>query len=83
MRIITDSAADFTPEELDRFSVRCVPMQVIFGDESWSATSLSAEAFISAPLSRNVDIIHRYDYKRKLIFRIFHNSEIKTGHCRF
>ena len=45
MRIITDSAADFTPEELDRFSVRCVPMQVIFGDESWSASSLSAEAF--------------------------------------
>ena len=45
MRIITDSAADFTPEELIAYNVRCVPMQVIFGDESYSAADLSPKAF--------------------------------------
>ena len=45
MRIITDSAADFTPEELAVFDVHCVPMQVIFGDESYSASALSSETF--------------------------------------
>jgi len=45
MRIITDSAADFTREELEQYSIRCVPMQVIFGDESMSAAELSADSF--------------------------------------
>ena len=45
MRIITDSAADFTPEELTAFNVCCVPMQVIFGEESCSASELSPEVF--------------------------------------
>ena len=45
MRIITDSAADFTPEELASYHVSCVPMQVIFSDESCSASELSSEAF--------------------------------------
>lgn len=33
MRIITDSAADFTPEELVEHNIHCVPTQVIFGQE--------------------------------------------------
>lgn len=37
IRIITDSAADFTDEELRRHDVRCVPMQVIFGSQSFTA----------------------------------------------
>ena len=45
MRIITDSAADFTREELEINDVRCVPMQVIFGEESFTADKLSPDAF--------------------------------------
>ncbi len=32
VRIITDSAADFEPCELEKFGIDCVPMQVTFGD---------------------------------------------------
>ena len=37
MRIITDSAADLTGEELLSLDVDCVPMQVIFGEETFTA----------------------------------------------
>lgn len=30
IRIITDSAADFTQEELRRLDIRCVPMTISF-----------------------------------------------------
>lgn len=45
MRIITDSAADFTREELKQHDVRCVPMQVMFGEESFAADKLPLDAF--------------------------------------
>lgn len=32
IRIITDSAADFTPEELHQLNIDCIPITVIFGD---------------------------------------------------
>ena len=54
MRIITDSAADFTREELEQNDVRCVPMQVIFGSESFSASALPAEEFWNRLLSGEV-----------------------------
>ena len=34
IRIITDSAADFSPAELERLRITCVPMQVVFGEDS-------------------------------------------------
>lgn len=37
MRIITDSAADLTAEELRCSDVACVPMQVMFGEETFTA----------------------------------------------
>lgn len=37
MRIITDSAADFTPEELNTHGIECVSTQIIFGDEVFTA----------------------------------------------
>ena len=51
MRIITDSAADMTREELEQNDVRCVPMQVMFGAESFSAAALSGEEFWKSLLS--------------------------------
>ncbi|MGN0777439.1 MAG: DegV family protein [Candidatus Ventricola sp.] len=54
MRIITDSAADFTREELEQNDIRCVPMQVMFGAESFSASALSGEDFWKRLLSGEI-----------------------------
>ena len=35
IQIITDSAADYTQEELKRRNIRCVPMSITFGDEQF------------------------------------------------
>jgi len=46
MRIITDSAADFTREELKSCNIRCVSTEIIFGGESFQAgKNLDEEAF--------------------------------------
>lgn len=46
MRIITDSAADFTREELAYNDIRCVSTEVIFGEETFQAgVSLDEETF--------------------------------------
>ena len=37
IRIITDSAADFTREELASYNVHAVPLQTIFGEETFLA----------------------------------------------
>lgn len=36
IRIITDSAADFSQAELQKLSVRCVPMTIAFGGDSYT-----------------------------------------------
>ena len=35
VKIITDSAADFEPQELEKYSVTCVPMQISFDDNEY------------------------------------------------
>ena len=32
VRIITDSAADFTPAELEQYHITCIPLKVLFGE---------------------------------------------------
>jgi len=54
MRIITDSAADFTREELEQYQIHCVPMQVIFGEESMRADKIPADVFWSRLLSGEI-----------------------------
>ena len=46
MRIITDSAADFTREELGRLNIMCVRTQVMLGDEAYTpGVDLDEEGF--------------------------------------
>ncbi len=46
MRIITDSAADFTNEELKAYDIQCVRTQVMFGDETFTpGVDLSEDTF--------------------------------------
>lgn len=54
MRIITDSAADFTADELVQYQVSCVPMQVIFGEESINASRLDSDSFWRRLLSGEI-----------------------------
>ena len=35
VRIITDSAADFEPLELEKYEITCVPMQISFDDKEY------------------------------------------------
>ncbi len=35
VRIITDSAADFEPAELERLQITCIPLVVVFGDREY------------------------------------------------
>ena len=46
IRIITDSAADYTAAEIQRGNFQCVPMTVTFGDTSYEdGVDLTREAF--------------------------------------
>ena len=48
MRIITDSAADFTRDELKALNVVCVPLQVAFGDDTYAdGVTLTSDIFWS------------------------------------
>jgi len=46
VRIITDSAADFEPWELEKMGVRCIPLTVIFGQREYQENvNLSKDLF--------------------------------------
>ena len=46
VRIITDSAADFEPQELNKLNITCIPLSVRFGDTEYQENvTLSKDAF--------------------------------------
>ncbi len=46
VRIITDSAADFSPRELEQMKIACIPLKVMFGDTEYEENiSLSKDQF--------------------------------------
>ena len=46
VRIITDSAADFEPAELEKLKITCIPLTVMFGDAEYQENvSLSKDEF--------------------------------------
>lgn len=47
IRIITDSAADLSCEELSRLNVTCIPLQINFGEDSYGADELESDMFWS------------------------------------
>lgn len=55
VRIITDSAADFTPAELERMKITCIPLMVMFGETEYEdGIALSKERFYELLLSSDV-----------------------------
>lgn len=52
IRIITDSAADFTPAELIKMNIFCIPLTVMFGDNEYQENiNLSKDQFYDLLLS--------------------------------
>ena len=52
VRIITDSAADFEPRELEQLNIICIPITVIFGDEEYQENvNLTKDRFYELLLS--------------------------------
>ena len=55
VRIITDSAADLEPAELEQKNITCIPLSVMFGDQEYQENvSLSKEKFYELLLSAPV-----------------------------
>ena len=53
IRIITDSAADFEPQELEKLNIICIPLTVMFGQEEYQENvNLSKDQFYDLLLSR-------------------------------
>ena len=56
VRIVTDSTADLTPELVEEFHITVVPLQVIFGEESFrDGIDLTSEEFFQR-LSQSHDL---------------------------
>ena len=52
VRIITDSAADFTPAELEQYHITCIPLKVLFGEEEYEENiNLSKDQFYEKMLA--------------------------------
>ena len=52
IRIITDSAADFEPRELERLNIACIPITVMFGSEEYQENiNLNKDRFYQLLLS--------------------------------
>ena len=48
IRIITDSAADFEPFELEKWNIACIPLKVMLGDTEYEENqNLSKDQFFS------------------------------------
>ena len=53
IRIITDSAADFSPAEYEKLHITCIPLTVMFGEEEYRENiNLSKDTFYDLLLSR-------------------------------
>ena len=52
IRIITDSAADFSPREMEQLGIACIPITVMFGDEEYQENiTLTKDKFYELMLS--------------------------------
>ena len=52
IRIITDSAADFSPAEIEQLNIHCIPITVMFGDAEYQENiNLSKDQFYDLLLS--------------------------------
>ena len=53
VRIITDSAADFSPAEYQKLNITCIPLTVMFGEDAYQENrNLSKDQFYELLLSR-------------------------------
>ena len=52
IRLITDSAADFEPQEMEQLNIQCIPLTVMFGEEEYQENiNLTKDGFYELLLS--------------------------------
>lgn len=74
VRIITDSAADFEPNELERMNITCIPLTVMFGDREYQENvDLSKEKFYEL-LLRNEEFPKTSQASPQILLDLFEDA---------
>ncbi len=74
VRIITDSAADFSPRELEQLNITCIPLKVMFGDTEYEENiSLSKDQFYELLLS-NEDLPKTSQASPQILMDLFEEA---------
>lgn len=81
VQIITDSAADFSPQELQRLGIACIPLTVIFGDTEYQENvDLAKDQFYS--LLRESDALPKTaQASPQLLLELFESSDEAVYIC--
>jgi DegV family protein with EDD domain len=78
VQIITDSAADFEPRELEALGITCIPLTVIFNDEEYQENvNLSKERFYEL-LNQTQTLPKTAQASPQILIDLFENA-VKTG----
>ena len=74
IRIITDSAADFEPQELEKLNIACIPLSVRFGEREYQEnTELSKEQFYEL-LLKGEDLPQTSQASPQILLDLFDNA---------
>ena len=74
VRIITDSAADFEPRELEQLNIACIPLKVMFGDAEYEENiSLSKDRFYELLLA-NEDLPKTSQASPQILMDLFEEA---------
>ena len=75
VRIITDSAADFEPRELEQLKIACIPLKVMFGDAEYEENlSLSKDQFYELLLA-NHDVPKTSQASPQILLELFEEAK--------
>lgn len=74
VRIITDSAADFEPVELERLNIECIPLTVIFGDDEYQENVNLSKARFYELLLKNEHFPTTSQASPEILYRMFKSA---------
>ena len=79
VRIITDSAADFEPHELEQLNIACIPLKVMFGNDEYEENiTLSKDKFYELLLSGS-DLPKTSQASPQLLLDLFEDARDQGG----
>ena len=81
VRIITDSAADFSPAELEQLGISCIPLTVIFGETEYQENiNLTKDQFYTL-LRAADDLPKTAQASPQILLELFEQSEEAVYIC--